>query len=80
MYDNEFQTFCPLDEVSGVIAVAPTLDCAPVVHGEWLFDASTAQYGNPYRCPLCKEETNDTHNYCPNCGAKMDGGEENARK
>ena len=36
LYDNEFQTFCPLDEVSGVIAAVPTLDYAPVRHGEWI--------------------------------------------
>lgn len=36
LYDNEFQTFCPLDEVSDVIAAAPTIDYAPVWHGEWI--------------------------------------------
>lgn len=29
LYDNEFQTFCPLDEVSDVIAKMPTLDYVP---------------------------------------------------
>lgn len=31
LYDNEFATLCPLDEVSGVIDEAPTADVAPVV-------------------------------------------------
>jgi hypothetical protein len=63
------------DEILLVIQNAPTLDLAPVVHGEWMFDASTARYGNPCRCSLCKEESDDTHNYCPNCGAKMGKGD-----
>lgn len=52
----------------------PTLDYAPVRHGEWKFDAFTAKHGNPYRCSICEEEFDDTHNFCPSCGAKMDGG------
>lgn len=31
LYDNEFATLCPLDEVSGVIDEAPTVDAVPVV-------------------------------------------------
>lgn len=54
----------------------PTVDAAPVVHGEWRLDLYTAKYGNPYRCSECKEEYGDTYNYCPNCGAKMDGGKD----
>ena len=50
----------------------PTIDAAPVVHGRWKVDAFTAKYGNPYHCSICKEEYDNTHNYCPNCGAKMD--------
>lgn len=26
-------------------------------------------------CPLCKYKTAFSYNFCPNCGAKMDGGE-----
>ncbi len=55
------------------IDAAPTItpeDCRP--HGRWEFDSYTAKYGNPYRCSQFKEEYDDTHNYCPHCGAKMD--------
>lgn len=31
LYDNEFCTLCPLDEVSGVIDACPTVDAVPVV-------------------------------------------------
>ena len=50
------------------------IEAEPVVHGEWVFDALTAQHGTPYRCSICKEEHDDTHNFCPNCGAKMGKG------
>lgn len=31
LYDNEFASLCPLDEVSGVIDACPTVDAVPVV-------------------------------------------------
>ena len=49
---------------------------APVVHGRW-------EWIGPYRynddgmigtCSVCKERLRlFAYNYCPNCGAKMDG-------
>ena len=88
--DNEFQTFCPLDEVDVVIDAAPTLDYAPVRHGEW--DDKIVPFCNV--CSVCKVFVDracfptvrhkgilmpkiGALNYCPNCGAKMDGGKEN---
>lgn len=32
LYDNEFASLCPLDEVSGVIDACPTVDAVPVVY------------------------------------------------
>lgn len=31
LYDDEFATLCPLDEVSGVVDACPTVDAVPVV-------------------------------------------------
>lgn len=51
---------------------APAADVAPVVHAQWIEDGSGIII-----CPECKRGYNlhakYTH-YCPNCGAKMDGG------
>ncbi len=47
----------------------------PVVHGRWIWDNSP-EFGNPYgsyKCSECKERQSFKENYCPNCGAKMDG-------
>ena len=53
----------------------PSADVVPVRHGHWI---SINSY--PYEeCSVCGE-THDTvrclDNYCPNCGAKMDGGDD----
>ena len=43
----------------------PTLDYAPVVHGEWV---------EGLKCSKCGQVDMTKPNFCPNCGAKMDGG------
>jgi rubrerythrin len=54
----------------------PAADVAPVVHGEWISDGDG--YCWCYKCSVCGWEDgypfNDRHKFCPNCGAKMDGG------
>ena len=49
----------------------PTVDAVPVVHGRW----EDAGFGLVYKCSECgHSEDVRLSNYCPNCGAKMDGG------
>ena len=51
---------------------------APVMHGRWI-----ASHDNFCACSICKypvyfvEAGWNQTNYCPNCGAKMDGGDDN---
>ena len=67
-----------LDIAAGLLRVAPAADVAPVVHGRW----SDAGFGElpkhaPYgwACSVCGGISfNNEYIYCPNCGAKMDGG------
>lgn len=64
--------------IASEIADIPAADVAPVVHGRW-------EPGNPI-CPVCggdkfKDLDADIWcdwlpDFCPNCGAKMDGGDE----
>lgn len=72
------------------IKVIPAADVAPVVHGEWVYETDEdAIWRTKAICPACKcvvaNNTHLTHEYgvknfeklhkfCPNCGAKMDGG------
>ena len=62
-----------------IIENAPTVDAVEVVHGRWLESEGTV-------CSVCNKHfftdgplavANYRANYCPNCGAKMDGGVEN---
>ena len=55
----------------------PSADVAPVKHGHWVKEKPDVLIH--WHCSVCKncyylEEPNA--NYCPNCGAKMFGGEE----
>lgn len=59
----------------------PAADVVEVVHGEWI-DKPTGAYGRTQSwCSACGKhsgiggiESNRHKPYCPNCGAKMDGG------
>lgn len=69
------------------IAHAPTVDIAPVVPAEWVYDKNATDWGiGGYVCSACKTKNNNLPcnrvksalmfsgaRYCPNCGAKMDG-------
>jgi len=64
----------------GDIEDAPAVDAAPVVHGRWgeyeSFPLTPSLNGCP--CSVCKTHFSPSPiivmKYCPNCGAKMDGG------
>ena len=50
---------------------------APVRHGRWI-EKEKYTFGIMYDCSLCENRILDNGhpwNYCPNCGAKMDGAE-----
>ena len=52
-------------------------DVAPVVHGRW---NSMDGYKTRKVCSMCGwdvPEYGKFYSYCPNCGAKMDGGVDN---
>lgn len=57
----------------GVIETEPTVDAAPVVHGEWEISRvdPTTNYIQRWRCTVCNKDSKDEYDYCPNCGADM---------
>jgi hypothetical protein len=64
------------EEVEQAIMDAPTVDAVEVVHG-YNLDEDTPSL---FECSICHWSCSDTYygdtadyNYCPNCGAKMDG-------
>lgn len=68
------------DLVNGI----PTVDATPVVHGRWvkMTGMMPPEYHGHYECSECQWHVKglrnswtreEEMNYCPNCGAKMDG-------
>ena len=54
----------------------PAVDAAPpAVHGRWIKLAEAPEW-DQRRCTVCGDVSCCQRNYCPNCGAKMDGGED----
>lgn len=61
----------------------PAVEAVEVVHGRWIDEGGLDEDGNgQYRCSHCgvgeKHNPTVTVSYCWNCGAKMDGGNEDA--
>ena len=55
----------------------PAADVAPVRHGEW--EIVVGSNGKEYMvCTCCRVSQNLTgvFTYCPNCGCRMDGGDD----
>lgn len=60
--------------IESAVNNAPTVDAMPVVHGKWIYD-----HWCEFRCSRCgtwskSEPYRGRENFCPNCGARMDGG------
>lgn len=71
------------------IKCAPAVDVAQVVHGQWIIGVDDDDFD--VKCSKCEwtdifevagiaavERIAKTMHYCPNCGAKMDGGDSDA--
>lgn len=61
---------------------APTIEASPVVHGQWVHTDYAKHWTSKDECSECSYHSYDREdltdfNYCPNCGAKMDGGNDN---
>ena len=58
-----------------ILEQAPTVDAVEVVHGEWgeIYTCHGERLWG-YKCSQCEYDNSKKSNYCPNCGAKMDGG------
>lgn len=86
---NDFMGTMVAGTLTRFVKKQPAVDAAPVVHGEWIgYETSSYngndEYGEPrwipkkfFRCSICRKGTAVRHNFCPNCGAKIDGGNDN---
>ena len=76
-----------IGDVIDILDESPTADAVEVVHGRWkpyyeTFDEDKAvgilggEYHTGWQCSVCGRYEPSEEPYC-NCGAKMDGGNEN---
>lgn len=65
----ELEPLIAIRTVGKMVQAMPTVDAALVKHGRWVTS-----------CSLCGVSTwpDIETKYCPNCGAQMDGGEDDA--
>lgn len=76
---QDFQDYSPEDVMSAIDST-PTANVVRVRHGKWLPVVSDVYF----KCSLCNDEVStswdyeedDMFNYCPCCGARMDGDKE----
>ena len=61
-------------DAADCIRYMPAADVEPVRHGQW----KQARYTEAplYICSECDKPEYKRHKFCPNCGARMDGGDE----
>ena len=74
---------CKSDYLREIIENMPAADVVPVVHGRWdeskehFYLMNGCKEWINFYCSECDAPNNSPTDYCPNCGAKMDGGADN---
>ena len=67
---------CLKEDVSKCEHFKNKADYAEVKHGEWTLETDEEMPNPLFKlviCSVCKDKANGTYNFCPHCGAKMDG-------
>ena len=65
-------------DVINLIINLPVADVTPVRHGRWI-EKDKYDFGTFYDCSICGDlilDNGHSWNYCPNCGCRMDGGDD----
>lgn len=71
-----------IKNVKDTLNAIPAADVAPVVHGKWIFKSRWHDSIDENLCSECGQlmttAAEKQMDYCPNCGARMDGRYRNA--
>ena len=72
------QSLGDIVDIREIVNDVPTADVQTVKHGKWILDEdSSSEEEKCYRCSNCKAILEEdykwhNHNYCYNCGTRMD--------
>lgn len=77
--DSNGEPYIHIDSVRSMLKKAA--DVQPVKHGRWIdiyewakmHDSTPSGICTYYWCSECQKEQEKKSNFCPNCGARMDG-------
>ena len=77
---EEFCSKCPSWDVLGCLQIEKGFyssiseDRCPRLSksGKWIYHGDIYGLCPAWECPLCKKLSNKEHNFCPNCGSKME--------
>lgn len=80
--EDEEMEFSETD-IRGLLLCLHAADVAPVVHGRWIFKRGNYE-ADECNCSECGQlmvtAVGKRANFCPNCGARMDGGDGDAKE
>ena len=88
--DKQISLYGAVSDFISLVHDVPAVDVAPVVHGEWHYNENGRDFGlGAWACSCCDTCNHNIpgnpninpyiwsgSKFCPNCGAKMDGGGE----
>ena len=82
---NKARVGYSIETIEEALNQIKTVDAVEVVHGEWATIEDDYCGLTALQCSECNQEywfedepPTKIYNYCPNCGAKMDGGADSA--
>ena len=77
---HSYETFSDYDTTVELLNELPSIDTVPVVHGRWIYGITLNHEWRKCSECLVSQDIFGCFTYCPNCGARMDGGndDENA--
>lgn len=82
VYGSDREKYDAWDEIIDALENVPAADVAPVVHGRWVHDGRRIDGGiDWFHCSACGRSESGVYAskpYCSNCGAKMNGGDNDA--
>ena len=64
---------CSWDDAMNIVDEVHAVDAIPVIHARWCEEQERTNHWHCGNCGFVEGIVSRFYNYCPNCGAKMDG-------